>query len=72
MAKYVLTHRAVEDLSEIWDYTYEVWSEAQADTYYEHLIESFEDISKNPLIGKNYSEIKAEIYGIRMGKHLIF
>ena len=27
MAKYVLTNKAVEDLSEVWNYTYEVWSE---------------------------------------------
>ena len=33
MAKYHLTNKAVDDLSEIWDYTYEVWSENQADKY---------------------------------------
>ncbi|WP_417943207.1 type II toxin-antitoxin system RelE/ParE family toxin [Flavobacterium sp. RS13.1] len=34
MAKYYLTNKAVEDLSEIWDYTIEVWSEMQAENYY--------------------------------------
>ncbi len=38
MAKYKLTNKAVEDLSKIWDYTFEVWSEQQADKYYDGLI----------------------------------
>ena len=38
MAKFKLTNKAVEDLSKIWDYTFEVWSETQADKYYESLI----------------------------------
>ena len=56
MAKYLLTNKAVEDLSKIWDYTYEVWSENQADKYYELLIEACQEISKSPDIGKNYDE----------------
>jgi toxin ParE1/3/4 len=30
MANYYLTNKAVEDLSEIWYYTYDEWSEKQA------------------------------------------
>lgn len=33
MPKYILTNKAVEDLSTIWNYTFEVWSETQADKY---------------------------------------
>ena len=66
MAKYLLTNKTVEDLSQIWDYTYEVWSENQADKYYESLIETCQEISDNPSIGKNYFEIKAEIFGFIM------
>lgn len=43
MAKYLLTNKAVEDLSKIWDYTYEVWSENQADRYYTLML----DFAKN-------------------------
>ena len=39
MAKYNLTNKAVEDLAKIWDYTFEQWSEQQADNYYEMLIQ---------------------------------
>ena len=31
MAKYHFTNKAVEDLSNIWNYTYEVWSEKQVE-----------------------------------------
>ena len=35
MAKYYFTNKAVEDLSDIWEYTAEAWSQKQADKYYE-------------------------------------
>ena len=35
MAKHKLTNKAVEDLTEIWNYTYDKWSEYQADKYYQ-------------------------------------
>ena len=53
MANYRFTRKAVEDLSYIWNYTYDNWSEHQADTYYQLLIESCEIISQDPDIGKN-------------------
>ena len=34
MAKYFFTNKAVEDLSDIYEYTYQSWSEKQADNYY--------------------------------------
>jgi toxin ParE1/3/4 len=72
MAKYFLTHKAVEDLSEIWEYTYEVWSEKQADKYYALLIDFCNEIAKNPKIGKTYAEIGIQILGYRAGQHIIF
>ncbi len=70
MAKYFLTNKAVEDISKIWDYTYEVWSEA--DKYYELLIEAFKEIEKKPAIGKKYEQMSNDIYGFGIGKHIIF
>ena len=34
MAKVVLRQEAIDDLNDIWDYTFEKWSEKQADKYY--------------------------------------
>ena len=46
MAEFKLTNKAVEDLSEIWDYTFKVWSEKQADKYYELLISNCQKENK--------------------------
>ena len=72
MANYRFTRKAVEDLSDIWNYTYDNWSEHQADTYYQLLIESCEKISQDPEIGKNYSGIIKSIFGFKAGRHIIF
>lgn len=72
MANYFLTNKAVEDLSTIWEYTYEVWSERQADKYYELLTSSFGEIVQNPELGKNYDEIDKAIFGLGVGKHIVF
>ena len=73
MAKYHLTNKAVEDLSNIWEYTVDAWSERQADDYYNMLIASFQKITENPrLFGLKYEEIAEGLYGYRANKHIIF
>jgi len=57
MAEFKLTNKAVEDLSKIWDYTFEVWSERRADKYYESLISNCQEIANNPSLGKKYEGI---------------
>ena len=53
MPKFHLSNKAVEDLAEIWEYTYNEWSEKQADLYYKFLINTFQDLAENPKEGKN-------------------
>ena len=72
MAKYRLTNKAVEDLTSIWNYTLEKWSEKQADKYYNLLVDNFNEISRNPQLGKNYSDVVKNISGFRVGRHIIF
>lgn len=72
MAKYIFTNKAVEDLSNIYEYTYHFWSENQADKYYEELISFCQMLSENPNIGKNYSEIASDIFGFLANRHIIF
>ncbi len=72
MAKYKLTNKAVEDLTHIWDYTFDKWSEKQADTYYEMLLENCQHIADDPNIGKNYEGIKDELFGLKTYRHIIF
>jgi toxin ParE1/3/4 len=72
MAKYKLTNKAVEDLTNIWNYTFEKWSENQADTYYDMLLENCQHIADDPNIGKNYERIKQDLYGLKVNRHIVF
>ena len=72
MAEYKLTNKAVEDLSKIWDYTFEVWSEQQADKYYDGLIFNCQEIAKNPDLGKTYEGISKQLLGMKVNRHIIF
>ncbi|MBR4302073.1 MAG: type II toxin-antitoxin system RelE/ParE family toxin [Bacteroidaceae bacterium] len=73
MANYHLTHKAIEDLSNIWEYTVEVWSEQQADKYYNLIIDSFTRILENPLLlGLKYDEVYPGLFGLKVKKHIVF
>jgi toxin ParE1/3/4 len=72
MANFKLTNKAVEDLSKIWEYTFEIWSENQADKYYIDLISNCKEIAKNPNLGKNYDGISQQLRGILANRHIIF
>ncbi len=72
MAKYQLSVKAVEDLSGIWDYTYETWSEARADKYYRMLLDACEQLAHKPEKGKKYDEVYPDILGYKAGEHIIF
>ena len=72
MANYILTNKAVEDLSKIWDYTFEVWSEVQADKYYYMLQDSFDELASGKVTGKNYAEVRKDLFGFKAGQHIIF
>ena len=72
MANYILTNQAVQDLSDIWQYTFSEWSEEQADHYYNTLIGQCERLASNPNLGKHYSVISKSIFGFPAGRHIIF
>ena len=72
MINYIFSNRAVEDISDIWNYTFDVWSELQAEKYYNLLIESCQELGVGKVSGKHYSEIDNEIFGFRVGQHIIF
>ena len=72
MTNFRLTKKAVEDLSEIWNYTIDTWSENQADYYYQMLLDSCQEIAAGRVIGKNYEGVFKWLLGIKAGKHIIF
>jgi toxin ParE1/3/4 len=72
MVSYKFTNKAVDDLTNIWNYTVSKWSENQADIYYEMLIETCEKAAKEPDLGRDYSNIVEFLLGIKSGRHVIF
>lgn len=72
MAKYVLSRKAISDLTEIWQYTRVTWSEAKADKYYELLTGAFLSVAAHPDLGKRYEEVKPGLFGLRVGQHILF
>lgn len=59
-------------MDDIWNYTFDRWSEKQADDYYDLLITSCEKIARNPRLGRNYNGIIQNLYGLRTQRHIIF
>jgi toxin ParE1/3/4 len=47
MATFKLTNSAVYDLSDIWNYTFDTWSESQADKYYTLILKACAAITQN-------------------------
>lgn len=72
MAKLRFSNKAVDDLTQIWNYTRNKWSERQADMYYNMLIENSKEIASNPGLGKKYSDIMNNLFGFKAGRHIIF
>ncbi len=72
MAKVILRKEAIDDLNDIWIYTFEEWSEKQADKYYATLKFTSSQIGKNPQLGKEYEGVGRNLLGLRAGKHIVF
>lgn len=72
MAKLHLTHKAIADLSRIWNYICGFHSEDQADKFYDLLISSCQEIAKNPELGKNYSAISQNLFAVKTNRHFVF
>ena len=72
MAEFKLTNKAVEDLSRIWNYTFDHWSEKQADRYFKMLLENCQDIADNPDLGKNYDGVRDDLFALKANRHIIF
>lgn len=71
MAAFRFTNKAVKDLSNIWNYTVETWSEKQADTYYRRLINACAQIANKPALGKVYDDVYPGLRVRKVSKHII-
>lgn len=72
MAEARFRPRAEADLAEIWEYTKERWSLAQADTYIDALLDAADDIAKRPELGRSAEDIRPGYRKHRCQAHVIF
>jgi toxin ParE1/3/4 len=72
MAKLILRQKAIDDLTDIWDYTALAWSENQADKYHKMIKTACKEIATDFEVGRSYNEINDGLFGYRVGKHIIF
>jgi toxin ParE1/3/4 len=70
--KYRISKQAIDDLNDIWVYTFHKWSKEQADRYYDLIIEEIEFISDNYLIGKSVELSRKNYRVTKIKSHLIF
>jgi toxin ParE1/3/4 len=72
MAKFKFSEEAYWDLNDILNYTFDHWSENQAEKYYKTLKKACEFIAKNQSLGRNYSNVRKHLKGYKAGRHIIF
>lgn len=72
MASYSLSKKALGDLSAIWEYTVDTWSERQADKYYYMLLTACQELADGKVSGISYPDVQAGIAGFRTGQHILF
>ena len=69
---YIISKKAVIELEEIWLFTVDKWSVAQADRYYLLIIDEIEFICKNITCGKSMHNIRKGYRATKVKSHLIF
>ena len=72
MSRYVLSPAAQADLEQIWDYTYERWSDDQAETYVREIQRAIELVGDNALIGRSCEEIRTGYRRHAVGSHTLY
>ena len=72
MAKLIMRQSAINDLTEIWEYTFDEWSEKQADKYYNEIKLACHELANNSKHGKAYTDISKNLLGYQINKHIIF
>jgi toxin ParE1/3/4 len=58
MTGYILSEKALEDLTKIWAYTAENWSVEQANSYYNLIVDEIEFASENFEALKDFGKIR--------------
>ena len=70
--KIVLSEIAVNDLEEIWLYTFHTWSLEQADRYHALIFNEIEYLSRYPKSGKRKDHLRTGYWSSKVKSHIIF
>lgn len=69
---YRISKQAIQDLNQIWAYTYQNWGKEQADHYYSLIISEIEFIANNYMAGKSAETLRKNYRVVTVKSHLIF
>lgn len=72
MPRVFLRPRALQDLENIWSYTFDTWGEEQADQYILDLNNGFESLAAHPERGRVCDDIREGYRKYDIGKHITF
>ena len=68
---YALSPLAEIDLEDIWLYTFQNWSLAQADSYHRDLVMAFEGLASGTKRGRNV-DVRPDYLKCPVGSHMIY
>jgi toxin ParE1/3/4 len=71
-AEYRLRPRALSDVDELWDFTVETWSEAQAVRYVTALHDDLQMLAEQPGLGRTRDDLSEGLRGFVYSRHVIF
>jgi toxin ParE1/3/4 len=69
---YEISKKANEDINSIWLYTFENWSQEQADRYYNLILDEIEYIAENFETGKSIKQLRKGYFKTKVKSHIIF
>jgi len=72
MAKVRFAKKAVEDLTQIYHYSFSLWGEVKAYSYSDRIISFCNLLAKNGKNGKTYEEITPDLLGAKALNQIIF
>ena len=72
MYRVVKSPEAQRDLEGIWEYSFNLWGEDQADLYYDELLDRIENLVDNPRLGKSCDDIRPGYRSIQFALHVVY
>lgn len=69
---YKISIKALDDIENIWFYTFKNWSQKQADRYVNLIFTEIRYLSENPEAGRDYKNIRKDYRCSKVKSHIIF